>query len=87
MFYVFFFGLQTFLPIVLRYFLSSVVLGRSGVVLVVQIASNCSTLFWFVLDRSDGFRMFWRVLSCVRSSGCILVHLVFDSDSDSFNFS
>ena len=37
---------------------------------MVQVASNCSTLL-FVLGRSDRFRMFWRVLGCSRSLGCM----------------
>ena len=74
---------QSFLSI-----LFSVVLGRLEVVLVVEVASNCFTLFLFVLDRSDGFRMFpraSRLFTFFRLYFSVL-HIV-KSDSDSFNFS
>ena len=45
-----------------KVFLFSVVLGRPEVVQVVQIASNCSTLFGVVLGRSDCFWMFGVIL-------------------------
>ena len=54
-------------------FLFSLLQGRSEVVYVFQVASNCSTLFMFVFGRSEGFQMFWRVLERLRSLGCILV--------------
>ena len=51
---------------------------------MVQGASNCSTLFLLVASRSDGFRIFWRILGCLCCLGCILqVHIV-KSVSDSF---
>ena len=57
------FGLCTLLLIVPRYFLFSVVLGRSEVVYVVQVASSGSTLFLLVLGR---FQRFSNVLACFK---------------------
>ena len=48
-------------------FLFSLLLGLSEVVYVFQVASSCFTLFMFVLGRSDGFQIFWRVLERLRS--------------------
>ena len=87
LFFFLFFGLCTLLLIVPRYFLFSVVLGRSEVVYVVQVASSGSTLFLLVLGRFNGFQMFWRVSSCLRSKGCIVVAHVVKSDSDSSRLS
>ena len=67
-----------------KVFVFSVLLDRSHVVYVVQVASSGYTLFFLVWVRLDGFHMFWRVPSCLRSMGCILVAHVFKSDSDSF---
>ena len=41
-----------------KVFLFLVLLGRSEVVYVVQVASNCSTLLSLVSSRSDGSQMF-----------------------------
>ena len=53
---------------------------------MVQDASNCSTLFWFLLSPSDRSWMFWRGLGCSRSLVCIFVHHVVKSDSNSCNW-
>ena len=56
---------------------------------MVEVASNCSTLFYvvlFVLVSSDGFRMFWRVLCGSRALGCIFGIYFVKSDSDSHIF-
>ena len=68
-----------------KVFLRSVVLGRSEVVLVVYIASQCSMLFFLVLRRLNGSSMFCSVLGRLRSLGCILVVRVVKSDSDSIS--
>ena len=50
--------LFSLLLVVLRYFLFSVLLHRSEVVYVVQIASSGFTLFFLVWGRLDGFGVF-----------------------------
>ena len=85
MFFVRFLVLYTVLLIVLRCFCVRLFLGRSEVVLVVYIASQCSMLFFLVLGRLNGSNMFCRVFGRLRSLGCILVVRVVKSDSDSIS--
>ena len=66
----------------LRYFLFSVLLGRSEVVYVGQVAE--SFYFFFVCFGSFvRLSMIWRASDCLRSWGCILVAHVVQSDSES----